>query len=190
MAIIDVIKCDKPDLMVWKWRPSTLGKRRDELNSNERVFDIRQEELRLGSQLIVNHSQQAIFVKDGQIADVFDAGNHTLSAKNLPILSKLIGIAFGGQSPFKAEVYFINKVVVMDTKFGLMPFNMIEPNFRVPIPVNSRGSFALKVSDSGVFLNKIIGTVKDFESDTLAKQYFRGIITENIKSAIFKITKE
>jgi membrane protease subunit (stomatin/prohibitin family) len=175
MAIIDVLKCDKPELMVWKWQPPSGGKR--------------EEELRLGTQLIVNHSQQAIFVKDGQIADVFDAGRHTLSAQNLPILTNLIGLAFGGQSPFKAEVYFINKVVVMDTKFGLLPFNMIEPNFRVPVPITSRGSFALKVVDSGIFLNRIIGTLKDFESDTL-KQYFRGIITENIKSAIYKIAKE
>jgi len=175
MAIIDVLKCDRPELMVWKWQPPNGGKR--------------EEELRLGTQLIVNYSQQAVFVKDGQIADVFDAGKHTLSAQNLPILTNLIGIAFGGQSPFKAEVYFINKVVAMDTKFGLIPFNMIEPNFRVPIPITSRGSFALKIADSGMFLNRIIGTVKDFESNTL-KQYFRGIITENIKSAIYKIAKE
>jgi len=175
MAIIDVLKCDRPDIMVYKWQSSDGGKR--------------EEELRLGTQLIVNHSQQAIFVKNGQIADIFDAGKHTLSAQNLPILSKLIGIPFGGQSPFKAEVYFINKVIIMDTKFGLMPFNMIEPNFRVPVPITSRGSFALKIADSEIFLNKIIGVIKEFKPETL-KQYFRGIITENIKSAIYKIAKE
>jgi len=175
MAIIDVLKCDRPELMVWKWQPPGGGQR--------------EEELRLGTQLIVNHSQQAIFVKDGQMTDVFDAGHHVLSTQNLPILTGLIGIAFGGQSPFKAEVFFINKVVVLDTKFGLLPFNMIEPNFRVPIPVTSRGSFAVKVDDSKVFLNKLIGTLKDFEADTL-KQYFRGVITENIKNAIYRIAKE
>ena len=176
MAIIDVLKYDGPNnVLVWKWRPRNDGQR--------------QEELRLGTQLVVNQSQQAVFIKDGQIADVFEAGRHTLSAANLPIISSIIGIAFGGQSPFKAEVYFFNKAVAMDNKFGLMPFNMIEPNFRVPIPITSRGSFAVKIADVQTFIGQIIGTVPDFESSTL-KQYFRGIITEQIKTAIVKISRE
>jgi membrane protease subunit (stomatin/prohibitin family) len=176
MAIIDVLKYDGPNnVLVWKWRPKNDGQR--------------QEELRLGTQLVVNQSQQAVFIKGGQVADVFEAGTHTLSAQNLPIISSLIGLAFGGQSPFKAEVYFINKAAAMDTKFGLIPFNMIEPNFKVPIPITSRGSFAVKIADARTFLNQIIGTVHDFEADTL-KHFFRGIITENIKTAIYKIAKE
>jgi len=176
MAIIDVLKYDGPNnVLVWKWRPRNDGQR--------------QEELRLGTQLVVNQSQQAVFIKDGQIADVFEAGRYTLSAANLPIISSIIGLAFGGQSPFKAEVYFFNKAVAMDNKFGLMPFNMIEPNFRVPIPITSRGSFAVKIADVQTFIGQIIGTVPDFESSTL-KQYFRGIITEQIKTAIVKISRE
>jgi len=176
MAIIDVLKYDGPNnALVWKWRPQNGGNR--------------EEELRLGTQLVVNQSQQAVFVKNGQIADVFDAGRHTLSAANLPIISSIIGLAFGGQSPFKAEVYFFNKAVAMDNKFGLIPFNMIEPNFRVPIPVTSRGSFAIKVLDVRAFLSQIIGTVPDFEAGTL-KNYFRGVITEQIKTAIIKISRE
>ena len=176
MAIIDVLKYDGPNnALVWKWRP--------------KVDSQRDEELRLGTQLVVNQSQQALFIKGGQLLDIFEAGTHTLSTQNLPILSSLIGLAFGGQSPFKAEVYFINKAVAMDTKFGLIPFNMMEPNFRVPIPITSRGSFAVKVADSKTFLNQIIGTVPDFEADKLT-QFFRGIITENVKTAITRISKE
>lgn len=176
MAIIDVLKYDGPNnVLVWKWRPKNDDKR--------------QEELRLGTQLVVNQSQQAVFIHDGQIADVFEAGTHTLSAKNLPILSGLIGLAFGGESPFKAEVYYFNKAVAMNNKFGLIPFNVIEPNFRVPIPVTSRGSFAVKVTDVRAFLSQIIGTVPDFEATTL-KHYFRGIITENVKTAIVEISRE
>lgn len=176
MAIIDVLKYDGPNnALVWKWRPKVDGKR--------------EEELRLGTQLVVNQSQQALFIKGGQLLDIFEAGTHTLSTQNLPILSNLIGLAFGGQSPFKAEVYFINKAVAMDTKFGLIPFNMMEPNFRVPIPITSRGSFAVKVADAKTFLNQIIGTVPDFEADKLT-QFFRGIITENVKTAITRISKE
>lgn len=176
MAIIDVLKYDGPNnTLVWKWRPKVDSKR--------------SEELRLGSQLVVNQSQQAIFIKGGQLLDIFEAGTHTLSTQNLPILSNLIGLAFGNQSPFKAEIYFINKAVAMDTKFGLIPFNMMEPNFRVPIPITSRGSFAVKVGDAKTFLNQIIGTVPDFEADKLT-QFFRGIITENVKTAITRISKE
>lgn len=176
MAIIDVVKYDGPNnVLVWKWRSLT--------NSS------REEELRYGTQLVVNQSQEACFIKGGKLLDVFGPGTHTLSSKNLPILSSIIGLAFGGDSPFKAEVYFINKSVSMDAKFGLIPFNMIEPNFKVPIPVTSRGSFALNVSDSKAFLNKIVGTVPDFETKTIA-QYFRGVIVENVKNAITKIAKE
>ena len=176
MAIIDVLKCDRPEKMVWKWQPPEGG--------------LRQEELRLGTQLVVNHSQQAVFVKGGEIADIFEAGTHTLSTENLPILSGLIGLAFGGQSPFKAEVYFFNKAIAMDTKFALRPpFNMIEPNFRVTIPIVSRGSFAVKITDVRLFISQIIGTLPDFEAATLS-QYFRGIITEQIKAAIIRISRE
>lgn len=176
MAIIDVLKYDGPNnILVWKWRSKS--------NTS------REEELRLGTQLVVNQSQEACFVKGGQLLDVFGPGTHTLSSKNLPILSGLIGLAFGGDSPFKAEVYFINKAVSMDAKFGLMPFNMIEPNFKVPIPITSRGSFALTVSDSKSFLSKLVGTVADLDTMTISK-YFRGVITEATKNAITKIAKE
>jgi membrane protease subunit (stomatin/prohibitin family) len=176
MAIIDVLKYDGPNnVLVWKWR--------SESNSS------REEELRYGTQLIVNQSQEACFIKGGQLLDVFGPGTHTLSSKNLPILSGIIGLAFGGDSPFKAEVYFINKSVSMDAKFGLIPFNMLEPNFKIPIPVTSRGSFALSIIDSRTFLNKIVGTVPDFETRTIS-QYFRGVIVESTKNAITKIANE
>lgn len=176
MALIDVLKYNGPNnVLIWKWR--------SENNPD------REEELRLGTQLIVNQSQQACFIKGGQLLDVFEPGTHTLSSKNLPILSGLIGLAFGGESPFKAEIYFVNKSISMDAKFGLIPFNMMEPNFKVPVPVTSRGSFALHIKDTKIFLNKIVGTVADFETQTLS-QYFRGVIVENVKNAITKIAKE
>lgn len=176
MAILDVLKFDGPnDVLVWKWR--------SELNES------REHELRMGSQLIVNQSQEACFYKGGQLLDVLGPGTHTLSTKNLPILSKLVGLVYGGNSPFSAEVYFVNKAVSMDAKFGLMPFNMMEPTFKVPIPVSCRGSFALVVEDSKLFLTKMIGTVRDFNTNTLS-ELFRGVISENVKSTITQISKE
>jgi membrane protease subunit (stomatin/prohibitin family) len=178
ITIIDVLKYDGPNNeLVWKWQ------------SDNKNTPLRSEQLRLGTQLVVNESQEAVFYKGGKALDGFGPGTHTLSTKNLPILVNIIGLAFGGQSPFKAEVYYVNKSVSLDAKFGLIPFNMIEPNFKVPIPVTCRGSFALKVSDAKVFLTKIVGTVQEFKTQTLS-QYFRGVIVENVKNAITKISRE
>lgn len=190
MALIDVLKYDGPNnVLVWKWRPRDRGKRRAELFGGQRDYDERQEEIRWGSQLVVNQSQIAVFVKGGQIADIFAGGTYTLSTSNLPILVSIMSLPFGLSSPFKAEVYYINKAVAMDTHFDVPPFNMIEPNFRVPIPVESRGSFAVRVGEVRQFLSKIIGTMPDLEADQLA-QYFRGVIVENVKAAITRIAKE
>jgi len=176
MAIIDVLKYDGPnDVLVWKWRPESGSKR--------------EEELRLGTQLVVNESQEAIFYKGGKALDVFGPGTHTLKTKNLPILSKLVGLAFGGDTPFKAEVYFVNKAVAMNTKWGLQPFNMVEPNFQIPIPVSARGSFAIKVEDTMTFATQIVGTVPDIDSNTIQK-YFKGLVTENVKDAVGMIARE
>jgi membrane protease subunit (stomatin/prohibitin family) len=176
MAIINVLKYNGPNnVLIWKWR--------SESNSS------REQELRMGSQLVVNQSQEACFYKGGELLDVFGPGTHTLSTKNLPVLSGLVGLVYGGDSPFTAEVYFVNKSVSMDAKFGLVPFNMIEPTFKVPIPVSCRGSFALVVENSKLFLTKMVGTVKDFDTNTLS-ELFRGVISENVKSTITKISRD
>lgn len=176
MAILNVIKFDGLNsVLVWKWRSADNAKR--------------EEEIRLGSQLVVNESQEAIFFKGGKALDIFGPGTHTLSTQNLPLLASIIGTVFGGKSPFTAEVYFINKSSVMDVKFGLTPFNMVEPNFRVPIPVTARGSFTIKVQDTRNFILEIVGTEKDLDSTTL-KEKFRGIVVNLVKNAIFKIAQE
>ena len=176
MAILDVLKYEGPnDELAWKWRSE----------SN----DSRENELRMGTQLIVNQSQEACFYSGGQLLDVLGPGTHTLSTKNLPVLSKLVGLVFGGNSPFSAEVYFVNKAVSMNAKFGLMPFNIIEPTFKVPIPLTCRGSFAIIVENSKLFLSKIIGTTRDFNTNTLS-ELFRGVISENVKHTITQISRE
>ena len=175
MAIIDVIKFEgQQGLLIWKW----------EAQNNKK----RGEEIRLGSQLIVGPAQEAIFVRGGEIVDVFNSGTHTLSTNNLPILSKIIGLAFGGDSPFNSEIYFVNKSVLLDNKFGLMPFNLLEPNFKIPVPITARGSFAIRVEDGSSLLKQLVGNLSSFESHAIA-QHFRGVITENTKTAIANISK-
>ena len=104
MAIANIIRCTiQEPILIWKWHDDNYSKRQDEI--------------RLGSQLIVSENQQAVFVKGGKICDVFETGQHTLATANLPILSQVIGSVFGGNSPFNASIYFVNKAVLMNTKF-------------------------------------------------------------------------
>lgn len=94
MNLIDVIKC--------------------EVNDKELVYKFPSENLRLGSQLVVYPTQTAFFVKGGVILDEFICGTYTLKTENIPLLGKLINLPFNGQTPFKAEVWFINQVAILD----------------------------------------------------------------------------
>jgi membrane protease subunit (stomatin/prohibitin family) len=177
MAIIDVLKYEGPnDELVWKWSPE---------NGNSK----RPNQLRIGSQLVVNESQEAFMFKGGKLLDAFGPGTHTLSSYNIPFLADIIGLVFGGDSPFTAEVFYVNKALSQDAKWGLVPFNIIEPNFKVPIPITCRGSYSVKVIDSRKFLTEIVGVSKLYNQDNL-KKMFRGLITESTKSAIWKLSKD
>ena len=176
MAIANIIRCTiQEPILIWKWHDDNYSKRQDEI--------------RLGSQLIVAENQQAIFVKGGKICDVFETGQHTLATANLPILSQVIGSVFGGNSPFNASIYFINKAVLMNTKFGLTPFNLVEPNFKVPIPVSARGSYALKISDARNLLIQISGNLNELTPQTI-KEYFKGIVCTIVKNGILTLIKQ
>ena len=177
MAIIDVLKYEGPNNeLVWKWSPE---------NGNLK----RSNQLRIGSQLVVNESQDAFMFKGGKLLDVFGAGTHTLTSLNIPFLADVIGLAFGGDTPFTAEVFYVNKALSQDAKWGLMPFNIVEPNFKVPIPITCRGSYSVKIVDSRKFLTEIVGVSSLYNQLELQK-LFRGIITESTKNAIWKLSKD
>jgi membrane protease subunit (stomatin/prohibitin family) len=177
MAIIDVLKYEGPnDELVWKWSPK---------NGNQK----RENQLRIGTQLVVNESQDAFMFKGGKLLDVFGAGTHTLTSLNIPFLADVIGLAFGGDTPFTVEVFYVNKALSQDAKWGLMPFNIVEPNFKVPIPITCRGSYSVKIVDSRKFLTEIVGVSSLYNQLELQK-LFRGIITESTKNAIWKLSKD
>lgn len=164
MAIIDVVKYDgNPDVFAWKY-PGT--------------------ELSTWTQLIVNESQEAILVKGGQICDVFGPGRHVLDTSNIPILNNIVNLPFGGQSPFKAEVWFINKVFSLNVKWGTpSPIQLQDPKYKIFVPVRAYGQFGVKIEDSKKFLLKLIGTLPRFDKATLLK-YFRGVYLTRSKDAI------
>ncbi|MEC7242512.1 MAG: SPFH domain-containing protein [Myxococcota bacterium] len=164
MALIDVVKWDEPgDLLVWKF-PST--------------------ELSTATQLIVNESQEALLFKDGQRCDTFGAGRYTLSTKNIPILNKLINLPFGGQSPFAAEVWYVNRTMALDIKWGTRtPIQLEDPQYGVVVPVRAFGQFGIQVVDSGKFVTKLVGATSRFDRQSL-DQHFQGFMMSRLKTAI------
>lgn len=175
MAIANVIKfTEQEPLLLWKWHDENYSRRQDEI--------------RLGSQLVVGENQQAIFVRGGKICDVFETGQYTLATSNLPILTQIFAGIFAGDSPFQASIYFINKNIYMNAKFGLSPFNLIEPNFKIPIPVSARGTYAVRIKDGRNLLVNLVGNSCEFTLDTL-RNYFRSLVVTNVKTEIINISR-
>jgi membrane protease subunit (stomatin/prohibitin family) len=115
-------------------------------------------DFRIGSQVIVRDSQAAVFFRDGRALDVFGPGPHTIATANIPYLIDLIGKAFSGETPFKAEVFFVSLREFTDLKWGTpTPITITDPVLRMA-RVQARGSFAVQVVDPQLFVNKIVGT--------------------------------
>ena len=164
MAIVEVVKYNgKPNVMAWKY-PS--------------------EELGTWTQVIVNETQEVVFVKEGKVLDILGPGRHTLSTENIPLLSKIINLPFGGKSPFTAEIWYINKIFALDVKWGTAPaIQLQDPKYKVFVPVTAFGQFGIKVDDSKKFLTKLVGTLPSFDHDVMVK-YFRGLLVSNAKNVI------
>lgn len=166
MAFIDVIKYES--------------------NSDEFVWKHPVEDLKLGSQLIVNTSQKAFFIKGGQIFDEFDSGTTTLKTGNIPLLNKLINLPFGDDSPFQAEVWFVNMMSFLDNKWGTpAPILLEDPKYKVIVPVRAFGQFGLSIEDPRKFLELLVGNMTDFSVDKVM-DYFEGVVISSITSGIGK----
>lgn len=136
------------------------------------------------SQLVVQESQEAIFFRDGQALDLFGPGRHTLTTQNLPLLRKVVGALFGGKTPYTCDVFFINKVCVMDIMWGTdSPISLEDPKYGLLIGVRSNGTLALNVQDSRRFVVNVVGRLKDYSVDNV-KKAIKGSIMTVIKNAI------
>jgi len=164
MAIIDRVKYDGPgNVLVWRFP---------------------QEDLSWGTQVVVNQAQEALFFKGGQALDVLGPGTHTLRTANIPLLRKLIEAPFGGETPFAAEIYYVNKAVNMDVKWGTNnPIPVLDPKYSVFLPVRAFGQFAIQVADSKSFVVQLSATSPEFTTDQLAN-YFRGVLLTRAKDYI------
>lgn len=145
------------------------------------------EELVLGTQLIVQEGQAAVFVKGGIMADVFYPGTYTLSTANLPILNSIVNLPFGGQSPFSAEIYFINTIIKLDINWGTTdPIQLIDPKYYVKLRVRAFGQMGLRVMDVAALFKELIGGMQKDELVKFDKirDYYRGILVIKAKSVI------
>jgi membrane protease subunit (stomatin/prohibitin family) len=126
-------------------------------------------QLKNGAQLIVRPGQMAVMVSNGKLADVFEPGQYGLETKNLPILSTILGWKYGFDSPFKAEVYFVNTTVISDLKWGTPnPVMMRDPDFG-PVRVRAFGTYTLRAVDPVVLLTELVGTDSVFEADEISE---------------------
>lgn len=180
-GLMDVIRCDEQEYLVWKWRPS------GEANSTKK-----ENAIRYGSSLRVKDGELAVFVyqqKDGSMQD-FLVGpyDQTIKTANFPVLSSIVGLAFGGSSPFQAEIYFINLSGNIQVKFGIPYFDVFDPRFLdFAVPMAARGTITFNLTDYKAFikLNRLI----NFELEDFNKQ-IKDAVTKYVKGIITNIPAE
>ena len=164
--LLDIIEWsdDSSDTMVWRFPR----------------FD---NEIKYGAQLIVRQSQAAVFVDRGKIADVFAPGQHSLTTKNLPVLTTLMGWKYGFHSPFKAEVYFVNTRNFTNLKWGTKSPVILRDQEFGPVRLRSFGTFVVRVHDPAKFIEEIVGTGGHFTLDDISEQ-LRNLIVSRFADAL------
>ena len=134
-------------------------------------------EIKWKAKLIVRPGQQAIFVSEGQVADIFGPGTYTLETKNLPILRTILSWPYGFESPFKAEVYFVSTRQLTGLKWGTPnPIMLRDPDFG-PVRLRAFGTYNLQCTDPRALLEQLVGTDADFETDELSEMVRSFIIS-------------
>ncbi len=163
-SIIEVIKYDGPnDVLIWKF-PN------EDFNTN--------------TQLIVGPSQEAIFVKGGQVLGRFISGTYTLSTKNYPFIRALVGLVTGGVSPFSCVVYYVNKVVSMGIDWGTdTPISIVDPVYKVPVDIRSYGDLSLRVENGQMLMEKLVGQTQGFSHQEVT-QFFSNLMATQVRGVI------
>lgn len=181
-GLMNVIRCDEEEYMVWKWRP-------EEQDANSTT---RENSIRYGSSLRVKDGEVAVFVyrqKDGTMQDFIEGPyDDTIKTANFPVLSSIVGLAFGGESPFQAEIYFINLAGNNQLRFAVPYFDVFDP--RLPdhgVPMAVRGTMTFNITDYKGFikLNRLI----NFDHEQFKKQ-IKDAVTKYVKGVVTNIPQE
>ena len=146
-------------------------------------YDMNGKEIMMGAQLTVRESQAAVFVNEGQLADVFTPGRYELTTQNMPVLTALKAWKFGFNSPFKSDVYFVNTRQFTDCKWGTAnPVMMRDAEFGM-IRIRAFGSYSFRVKDPAVFMKEVFGTSSLFTVSGVEGQ-IKSIVVSSLSDAI------
>jgi membrane protease subunit (stomatin/prohibitin family) len=153
-----------------------------DMRSDDMVLRVPQNgwgDIRLGSQLVVGESQNAVFFRDGKALDTFTAGRHTLTTANVPLLINLLGKLFDGESPFKASVYFVNMIDMLDKKWGTtQPVALRDPDLGM-VRLRAFGAYSFRIMDAQRFVNQIVGQ-RGLYSASEITNWLRGQIVSSL----------
>jgi membrane protease subunit (stomatin/prohibitin family) len=154
--------------------------------SDEMVFRVPQQgagEFKFGSQLIVREGQAAVFFRDGKALDTFGPGRHTLTTNNLPLLTGLMGVAFGGATPFTAEVYFVSLREFSDLRWGTaQPVAFRDTDFGM-VRLRAFGGYSMRISDPQLFVQQVVGSRGAYTTG-LIEDYLRGLIVNEFNDML------
>ena len=136
-------------------------------------------EIKLGAQLVVHEAQEAVLYRDGKALDVFGPGRHTLSTQNIPILTKLLSLPFGGTSPFRVAVVFVNKRTFIDQKWGTREPVVFRDSELGMVRLRAFGVYAYRIQDSQLFVNTVVGSQGRFDTHDL-QDFYRDVIVSRL----------
>jgi len=136
-------------------------------------------EIKIGAQLVVRDNQTAVFFKDGKGLDVFGPGRHTLISKNLPILTKALSLPWGFKSPFRAEVFFVNRKVFINQKWGTKDPVAFKDSKLGLVRLRAFGVYTFKIIEPLLFINTVVGTQGSYMSERI-NDYLRDVIVARI----------
>jgi len=136
-------------------------------------------EIKIGAQLVVRDNQTAVLFKDGKGLDVFGPGRHTLTSKNLPILTKVLSLPWGFKSPFRAEVFFVNRKVFINQKWGTKDPVAFKDSKLGLVRLRAFGVYTFKIIEPLLFINTVVGTQGSYMSERI-NDYLRDVIVARI----------
>ena len=136
-------------------------------------------EIKMGAQLIVRDNQSGVFFKDGKGLDIFGAGRHTLTTKNLPILTKILSLPWGFKSPFRAEVYFVNMKMFLNQKWGTKDPVAFKDSKLGLVRLRAFGIYTFKITEPVLFINTVVGTQGVYTSEMIGN-YLRDVVVARI----------
>ncbi len=146
-------------------------------------FERHGHEIKYGAKLTVREGQAAVFIHEGQLADVFMPGLYMLETNNMPIMTTLQHWNHGFKSPFKSEIYYVSTTRMTDLKWGTKnPITLRDPEFG-PVRLRAFGTYAIKITDPGLFLTEIVGTDGQFTRDEIQFQ-IRNMIVQSASRAL------